>query len=318
MTRPEHPAPDTVRADEDWPEVLDSAEIVSSSESPLFLDEADAVVPSLLAETKSPVFHPGPAGIIGPTVSRGHRDRLPVRAARRAVTLAVTAGHGTVHALSRTTGFVAGAARGLFQRAHVYARSCGRRLPIRRGIAAVFLRSSARGGRGTIADAVLAALILAVVAYVARPAPSASRDVATSTPGADFGGAVSRQTMSAPVATVSLAATGKLAAKPSVTRRASEDSIVRVPPVAATTRSRSVGTPPAAPRRVGPSFLGALRVTSQPAGAQVSLNGVPQGRTPVTINRLRAGSRVVSVFLPGTSDGPGPWPSWPTRRRRSS
>jgi hypothetical protein len=48
-----------------------------------------------------------------------------------------------------------------------------------------------------------------------------------------------------------------------------------------------------------PSFVGALRVTSQPAGAEVSINGVPQGRTPLTINRVRAGSRVVSLSLPG-------------------
>ena len=40
-------------------------------------------------------------------------------------------------------------------------------------------------------------------------------------------------------------------------------------------------------------------MTSQPEGADVSLNGVPQGRTPLTISDLSVGTRVVSLFLPG-------------------
>jgi hypothetical protein len=300
MTRPQHPAPDTVRADDDWPADLDSAPNVSSSESPLFLDEADAGGSSLFVETKSPVFHSGPAGIIGPTPYREHRGRLPVRAARRVLKSAVTAGQGTVHALYRSTDFIAAVASGVFQRAHACARFCAQRLPIRKGIAPVSLRSRVRG-RGTIADAALATLVLGVLAYVARPAPSASRDVSTTASRADVAGTVSRQATSAAVAPVNLVATGKLAATASVTRRASENSSVRVPPAAATTGSRRVATPPATARPVasGPSFVGALRVTSQPAGAEVSLNGVPQGRTPLTIKRVRAGSRVVSLSLPG-------------------
>src|SRR4029450_13227413 len=109
---------------------------------------------------------------------------------------------------------------------------------IRRGVTAIFLRSRVRG-RGTIADAVLAMVVLAVLAYVAHPAPSASRD-ATTVSRVDVAGTVSRQTASPSVAPVSLVATGTLAAKASAPHRASEDSSVRVPPVAATARSRRV------------------------------------------------------------------------------
>jgi PEGA domain len=51
--------------------------------------------------------------------------------------------------------------------------------------------------------------------------------------------------------------------------------------------------------------VGSLMVNSEPSGASVSINGVPQGRTPVTVSKVRAGSRVVRVDLPGYQ----PW-SW--------
>ena len=44
---------------------------------------------------------------------------------------------------------------------------------------------------------------------------------------------------------------------------------------------------------------GVLKFTSDPEGAEVSVNGVVQGRTPLTITGLSAGSRAVSLFLPG-------------------
>jgi hypothetical protein len=44
---------------------------------------------------------------------------------------------------------------------------------------------------------------------------------------------------------------------------------------------------------------GALLVRSEPKGAQVSINGVVHGRTPLVIRGLDAGSRVVRLDLPG-------------------
>ena len=45
--------------------------------------------------------------------------------------------------------------------------------------------------------------------------------------------------------------------------------------------------------------MGARRVNSARAGAEVSINGVVQGRTPLMIRDLAAGSRVLRLELPG-------------------
>jgi hypothetical protein len=60
--------------------------------------------------------------------------------------------------------------------------------------------------------------------------------------------------------------------------------------------------PSAAPDRANPQMeavSGTLLVKSEPEGAEVSINGVLHGRTPVTIHGLPAGSRVVRLELPG-------------------
>lgn len=46
-------------------------------------------------------------------------------------------------------------------------------------------------------------------------------------------------------------------------------------------------------------YVGALVVTSEPQGADVSVDGVPHGRTPLAITNLNVGSRVVRLELPG-------------------
>ena len=49
----------------------------------------------------------------------------------------------------------------------------------------------------------------------------------------------------------------------------------------------------------GRQIKGTLLVESDPQGAEVSINGVAQGRTPLVIRDLGAGSRVVRLELPG-------------------
>jgi hypothetical protein len=46
-------------------------------------------------------------------------------------------------------------------------------------------------------------------------------------------------------------------------------------------------------------FCGSLAVTSSPAGAQVFVNGVSVGATPLLLEDLPVGSRVVRVELEG-------------------
>jgi hypothetical protein len=57
--------------------------------------------------------------------------------------------------------------------------------------------------------------------------------------------------------------------------------------------SRSIAGRPAS------RVVGTLVVTSEPAGAEVSINGVSHGRTPLRVAGVAAGSRVVRVELPG-------------------
>jgi hypothetical protein len=54
------------------------------------------------------------------------------------------------------------------------------------------------------------------------------------------------------------------------------------------------------PRRADSSLLvGTLLVDSKPSGAEVWINGVAHGRTPLNVSALPVGSRVVRLELPG-------------------
>ena len=67
--------------------------------------------------------------------------------------------------------------------------------------------------------------------------------------------------------------------------------------VAPTTRPATAITPVA---MVGRSeIVGGLEVVSEPSGAEVSINGVRHGHTPLKIENVVAGTRVVRLELPG-------------------
>jgi PEGA domain len=77
-------------------------------------------------------------------------------------------------------------------------------------------------------------------------------------------------------------------------------------PARSTTSARTSAKPlPVKPAPLGRGYVGSLVVTSDPRGAEVSVDGVPRGSTPVTIRALNAGSRVIRVTMPGHQ----PW-SW--------
>jgi hypothetical protein len=93
-----------------------------------------------------------------------------------------------------------------------------------------------------------------------------------------------------------VATSGKAASSNASKRRSPEDVITS-------------GSAKAAPAPSGGSRLsGALLVTSDPQGAEISINGVVKGKTPMLIRGLAAGSRVVRLDLPGYE----PW-SWSVR-----
>ena len=72
-------------------------------------------------------------------------------------------------------------------------------------------------------------------------------------------------------------------------------------PVAAALREkvRAVHTPGSARRTISPGLVGSLMVDSKPSGADVWINGVPHGRTPLRVSALPVGSSVIRLELPG-------------------
>ena len=76
---------------------------------------------------------------------------------------------------------------------------------------------------------------------------------------------------------------------------AARSAAVRAPEAEVVTLRETGGSGAVAGRRA----RGALVVRSEPQGAEVSINGVAQGRTPLVIKDVSAGSRVVRLDLPG-------------------
>jgi hypothetical protein len=132
------------------------------------------------------------------------------------------------------------------------------------------------------------------------PAVTGPPQVAQTAPPAPRAQLARADTATAPAAQVAPAARA-IAPAPAAPVNPPATSHVRKAAVAATTGERPAKAAKSEPRRSVETTptVGALNITSQPAGAQVSVNGVRHGQTPVVIRGLRAGSRVVSLSLPG-------------------
>jgi hypothetical protein len=126
--------------------------------------------------------------------------------------------------------------------------------------------------------------------------PSAGVRMATAvTPGPDAAGA-SAQVPPPAARTVSGTAAAAVTAAPvSAGRHPEMPARAAAEPTVVKAADREGPPAHAAPRRIS----GALLVRSEPRGAQVSINGVVHGRTPLVIRGLDAGSRVVRLDLPG-------------------
>jgi PEGA domain-containing protein len=213
-----------------------------------------------------------PNGLIVRTTRRPHRRRRSAkRVARRALLAVDAAAADLVLALHRTTRRVQ--RRGRIALANVDTRR-------------LFTRSSVRG----IAIVAVSLMTLGGLMYFSRPnAPATTAPAATAPPHV----AVTPSRAAAPAPSTALAPVARVSA--TETPRARETGVT------ATTGARPARTAKAEPRRSVETTptVGSLNITSQPAGAQVSVNGVRHGQTPVVIRGLRAGSRVVSLSLPG-------------------
>jgi hypothetical protein len=157
----------------------------------------------------------------------------------------------------------------------------------------------------SLAALVVAALAYAALAYVVRPSPSATSRIAPPRKSEEHvAGILSSRKAASSVAASAPATllpipTAPPASSAPITDRILAGSRVQVLPAAATTESQPITRKATGSSAAVPSFVGSLHVMSQPEGAEVSLNGVPQGHTPLTIRNLSPGSRVVSLSLPG-------------------
>jgi hypothetical protein len=299
-----------------------SAKNTSSSELPAFVDEHRAYRPvgidafasegsvnsSLIATVPGP---PLLSSIDLPFLKpEPYREREPwssAPAVQHFLVSAAAAGHVAVGRLRQTTGFIAGHGRRVVQRRYADSRMWLRRLPNRSEVTST-LRASRRAVVGT---ACVASVVLAVLAYVALPSPSTASQTAASVKSEARVAVSSRPTTApsvvpavpaaVPDSTPVSAASPLAATSPSIADNKPAGSRVEIAPLAATTKSHKPILQPAATRAIAAasSFVGSLVVTSEPEGAEVSLNGVAQGRTPLTISNLSSGSRVVSLSLPG-------------------
>jgi hypothetical protein len=80
---------------------------------------------------------------------------------------------------------------------------------------------------------------------------------------------------------------------------ASRSGAVDGPVAAVREKVRAVHTSGSSRRAISPGLVGSLLVDSKPSGAEVWINGVPHGRTPLRVSALPVGSSVIRLELPG-------------------
>jgi len=80
---------------------------------------------------------------------------------------------------------------------------------------------------------------------------------------------------------------------------ASRSGAVDGPVAAVREKVRAVHTSGSSRRAISPGLVGSLLVDSKPSGADVWINGVPHGRTPLRVSALPVGSSVIRLELPG-------------------
>jgi PEGA domain-containing protein len=173
-----------------------------------------------------------------------------------------------------------------------------------RGFQAVLQRPRPRPGRLAAGVATLVLLMVLAITVTRAPEP---RRTSLETQAAGSVGVPSLPTVapesrladrSVPLPSIStkVGTTGKRSAAASV----GPLSGAVEGPVAAT-RWKAPSTDKSGSRRraVSTGLVGTLLVNSEPSGAEVLINGIPHGRTPLRVSALPVGSRVIRLELPG-------------------
>jgi hypothetical protein len=173
-----------------------------------------------------------------------------------------------------------------------------------RGFQAVLQRPRPRPGRLAAGAATLVLLMVLAITVTMAPEP---RRTSVETQAAGSVGAPSLPTV-APASRLA----DRTAPRPSIPTKVGttgkrSDAAAVGPlsgavggPVAATQwKAASTDKSGSSRRAVSTGLVGTLLVNSEPSGAEVLINGIPHGRTPLSVSALPVGSRVIRLELAG-------------------
>jgi hypothetical protein len=266
----------------------------NSKESVLFVDAAATPV----------LYQPDTPALTPETILERSRQRCPPT---RSPLL-----DNVRRAASASAGRLSASARAIHDRAMILglqlraAARPGFRLPAAyRGFQAVLQRPRPRPGRLAAGAATLVLLMVLAITVGMAPEPrrtsvetqAAESVVVPSLPAVAPGRRPANRTVPRPSIPTKVGTTGK---RSDAAARVGPLSGAAGDPVAATRwRAASADRSGSHQRAVSTGLVGTLQVNSDPSGAEVLINGIPHGRTPLRISALPAGSRVVRLELPG-------------------
>jgi PEGA domain-containing protein len=259
----------------------------------------------LVDAAATPVLHQQDTPALTPeTILKRSRQRCPppssplldhVRRAARASTGRLSASARAIHDRATDLGLQLKAA----------ARPALRLPAAYRGFQAVLQRPRPRPGRLAAGAATLVLLMVLAITVTMAPEP---RRTSVETQAAGSVGAPSLPTV-APASQLA----DRTVPRPSIPTKVGttgkrNDAAAPVGPL-----SEAVGGPVAATQWKAPStdnsgssrravstgLVGTLLVNSEPSGAEVLINGIPHGRTPLSVSALPVGSRVIRLELAG-------------------
>lgn len=157
-----------------------------------------------------------------------------------------------------------------------------------RGFQAVLQRPRPRPGRLAAGAATLGLLMVLAIAMTMAPEP---RRTSVETQAAGSVGAPSLPTV-APASRLA----DRTVPRPSIPTKV---GTVGGPVAGTQWKAPSTDKSGSSRRAVSTGLVGTLLVNSEPSGAEVLINGIPHGRTPLSVSALPVGSRVIRLELAG-------------------
>jgi hypothetical protein len=268
-------------------------------------------------DSETPIFDQSPAGadvtmMMAAVLEQSERVRRSTPARHVAVWFPAALVAGAARGrdvLARWTEAAAGSAAGVLDRGRTRGHQVaaiwysGSRVALAHSRSVVHLLRTRPSAIVTPMSWAAAALFVATAIYVQWPvdrpaAPSVAHGIAAAAatpPASQPAPVIAAQPQPSPAVVTAEARPSEAGPLPT----SGVAKAAQVIPAASTSPSRTVNANPVNHVRQARGYVGSLLVTSEPQGADVSVDGVPQGRTPLAIGNLNIGSRVVRVELPG-------------------